>query len=420
MMKKITSILLALFSTASFAQNTFVISDVHVIPISTNTVLEHQDVYLKNGIIEKIEAHKTSATPGYKLIKGEGKYMMPGLADMHVHLPDGSEPLTKQQAYDYYLQSGVTVLRSMRGENFHPAHRDSIAKGWINAPKLYISSPLPEIDSLLNKKRLKAFIADVKSNKYDFVKYINGLSEVKMAEVAKALKSNKIVIAGHVYKDVRKSIKLRFRSIEHLSPMMDAFNEDTAKFDKLLLEMKATNVSFCPTESFSQIIGFQFSIDENMNRNGMNIIDTSLANTWKRGYIGYMGRFKKSATPMYLKQNRAARLEIEAFHPILRRMVNANVNVLLSPDNCWFNVPGYAMLEEMKLYKIAGISNYNILKISTLNAANFFNESKNWGTIEAGKDATLILLDKNPMDNIENISSVNSTMIKGKLMWEKK
>jgi imidazolonepropionase-like amidohydrolase len=123
---------------------------------------------------------------------------------------------------------------------------------------------------------------------------------------------------------------------------------------------------------------------------------------------------------MYLKQNRAARLEIEAFHPILRRMVNANVNVLLSPDNCWFNVPGYAMLEEMKSYKIAGISNYNILKISTLNAANFFNESKNWGTIEAGKDATLILLDKNPMDNIENISSVNSTMIKGKLMWEKK
>jgi imidazolonepropionase-like amidohydrolase len=420
MMKKITSILLALFSTASFAQNTFVISDVNVIPISTNTLIEHQDVYIKNGIIEKIEAHKTTVTPGYKLIKGDGKYMMPGLADMHVHLPDGSEPLTKQQAYDYYLQSGVTVLRSMRGENFHPAHRDSIAKGWITAPKLYISSPLPEIDSLLNKKRLKAFIADVKSNKYDFVKYINGLSEVKMAEVAKALKSNKIVIAGHVYKDVRKSIKLGFRSIEHLSPMMDAFNEDTAKFDKLLLEMKANNVSFCPTESFSQIIGFQFSIDENMNRNGMNIIDTALANTWKRGYIGYMGRFKKSATAMYLKQNRAARLEIEAFHPILRRLVNANVNVLLSPDNCWFNVPGYAMLEEMKLYKSAGISNYNILKISTLNAANFFNESKNWGAIEAGKDATLILLEKNPMENIENISSVNSTMIKGKMMWEKK
>lgn len=419
-MKKISSILLALFSTASFAQNTFVISDVHVIPISTNTVLEHQDVYIKDGIIQKIEAHKSAVTPGYKLIKGSEKYMMPGLADMHVHLPDGSEPLTKQQAYDYYLQTGVTVLRSMRGEKSHPAHRDSIAKGWIKAPKLYISNPLPDIDSLLNKKRLKAFISETKNNKYDFIKYLNGLSDKTMAEVAKALKGNKIVIAGHVYKDLKTSIKLGFRSIEHLSPIMDAFNADTANFDKLLAEMKTNNVSFCPTESFSQIVGFQYSIDENMSRNGMNFIDTALANTWKRDYITYMGRYKKSAVSIYLKQTKYAKMEIEAFHPILRRMVKADVNVLLSPDNCLFNVPGYAMLEEMKLYREAGISNYDILKISTLNAANFFNESKKWGTVESGKDATLILLDKNPLENIENISSVSTTMIRGKLMYEKK
>jgi len=419
-MKKIRLILLTLFSNASFSQNTFVISDVHLIPISTNTILEHQDVYIKDGVIEKIEAHKTTATPGYKILKGAGKYMMPGLADMHVHLPDGSEPLTKQQAYDYYLQTGVTVLRSMRGEKFHPAHRDSIAKGWIKAPKLYISNPLPELDSLLNKKRLKIFIAEVKNNTYDFVKYINGVSENKMMEIAKVLKSNKIVIAGHVYKDLRTSIKLGFKSIEHLSPIMDAFNSDTANFDKLLIEMKANNVSFCPTESFSQIVGFQYSIDENMSRNGMNIIDTALANTWKRDYIAYMGRFKKSAVAIYLKQTKYAKLEMEAFHPVLRRMVKADVNVLLSPDNCLFNVPGYAMLEEMKLYTNAGISNYDILKISTLNAANFFNESKKWGTLENGKDATLILLEKNPLENIENISSVSTTIIKGKLMWEKK
>lgn len=419
-MKKTITILLALFSTVSLAQNTFVISDIHVIPINTNTVLEHQDVYIKDGIIEKIEAHKTTVTSGYKLIKGSEKYMMPGLADMHVHLPDGSEPLTKQQAYEYYLQTGVTVLRSMRGERSHPAHRDSIAKGLIKAPKLYISNPLPEIDSLLNKKHLKAFIADTKNNKYDFVKYLNGLNDKTMAEVAKALKGNKIMIAGHVYKDLRTSIKLGFRSIEHLSPIMDAFNADTTNFDKLLAEMKANNVSFCPTESFSQIVGFQYSIDENMSRNGMNIIDTALSNTWKRNYITYMGRYKKSAVSIYLKQTKYAKMEIEAFHPILRRMVKADVNVLLSPDNCLFNVPGYAMLEEMRLYRNAGISNYDILKISTLNAANFFNESKKWGTIESGKDATLILLEKNPIENIENISSVSTTMIKGKLMWEKK
>ncbi|MBK6523524.1 MAG: hypothetical protein IPG08_15085 [Sphingobacteriaceae bacterium] len=123
-------------------------------------------------------------------------------------------------------------------------------------------------------------------------------------------------------------MKLGFRSIEHLSPIMDAFNADTANFDKLLIEMKANNVSFCPTESFSQIVGFQYSIDQNINRNGMNIIDTALANTWKRNYIGYMGQFKKSAVPIYLKQTKRAKMEIDAFHPILRRMVKADECVI--------------------------------------------------------------------------------------------
>jgi imidazolonepropionase-like amidohydrolase len=418
-MKKITTVLFLLFSITAFSQDAFVISDIHVIPITTNVLLEHQDVYVKNGVIEKMEAHKDVAMSGYKLIKGGARYLMPGLADMHVHLPDGSAPLTKQQAYDYYLQCGVTVLRSMRGEKWHPAHRDSINKGWIKAPKLYISIPLPEKDTLVSKKDLKVFIAQAKNGNYDFVKYLNGLSENRMAEVAKALKSNKLMIAGHVYKDIRTSIKFGFKSIEHLSPIMDAFNADTAGFDKLLVEMKASGVSFCPTESFSQIVGFQYSIDENMKRSGMDIIDTALANSWKRSYIRYMGRSSnKGGASVYLKQVKYSKMEIENFHPLLKRMVNAGVNVLLSPDDCLFNVPGYAMVEEMKLYRNAGVSNYDILKCSTLNAANFFNESKKWGTLETGKDATLIILDKNPMENIENISSVRSTFIKGKLMWE--
>ena len=157
-----------------------------------------------------------------------------------------------------------------------------------------------------------------------------------------------------------------------------------------------------------------------MNRSGMKIIDTALANSWKRDYITYMGRFKKNTVSIYLKETKRTKMETDEFNPILRRMVNANVNVLLSPDNCIFNVPGYAMVEEMKLYRAAGISNYDILKCSTLNAANYFNESKKWGTLESGKDATLILLDKNPLENIENISSVSTTIIKGKLMYEKK
>lgn len=420
-MKKLVASLLVVLGLCISAQEPIVITNVNVIPINTNTIIEHQDIYIKNGVIEKIETHKVTPKGGYKEINGSGKYAMPGLADMHVHLPDGIEPITLQQAYNYYLETGVTVLRSMRGEKFHPAHRDSINKGLIKAPKLYISNPLPPLDSLLTTKHLNEFISDTKKNKYDFVKYLYGVKEDKMSEVSKTLKANNLIIAGHAYKDLNTSIKLGWKSIEHIAPIMDAWKNDSAGFDKLLVEMKANKVSFCPTESFSQIIGFQYSIDDLMNRSGMKLVDTILVNGWKRDYMGYIARInKKTNNATFNKQKSYTQREMEAYHPLLVRMIKANVNVLLSPDNCLFNVPGYAMLEEMKLYRIAGVSNYDILKISTLNAANFFNESKKWGTLEKGKDATMILLDKNPLENIENISSVNYTFIKGKLMWERK
>lgn len=419
-MKPIAFFLFVILCKIIPAQESVVIVDINIIPISTNTIMLNQDVFIEKGIIKKIVAHNTNDAvfKGFKIINGSNKYLMPGLADMHVHLPDGSEPITLQQTYNYYLQNGVTALRSMRGEKFHPQHRDSINSGLIKAPILYISYPLPEKDSSLTKKELDLFIKYIKSNKYDFVKYLNGLSDKKMAEVAKALKDNKIVIAGHCYKDVKTSLKMGFKSIEHISPIMNEYNNDSLNFDKVLIDMKKNNLSFCPTESFSQIVGFQYSIETNMNRNGMKIIDSTLANQWKRDYIVYLNRAKLSTT-FYLKQNRSAKMELDAFHALLRRMFKANINILLSPDNCLFNVPGYAMVEEMKLYRDAGIDNYNILKSATLNAANFFNQSKKWGTIDKGKDATLIILDKNPMEDIENIKSVNSTLIKGKVLFTK-
>ncbi len=420
-MKKTILLLFIIFGFATFAQ-TIVITDINVIPISTNTLLQHQDVHIKNGIIEKILPHEitSSEIKNAKVINGDGKYLIPGLADMHVHLPDGNEPITKEQAYTYYLQNGVTVLRSMRGELSHPKHRDSIQKGLIKAPKLYISYSLPDNDNALTQNDINEFIKLIKTNHFDFVKYMSGISDAKMIEVSTELKDNRVIFAGHAYKDVKTSVKLGFRSIEHISPLVNSYLSDSTSFDKLLGEMKSDNVSYCPTESFSKIVGFQFTIDENMNRNGMKIIDTALANKWKRDYVNYLSRLNKAGPSYYGKQARASKNEIDIFNYLLRRMLKAGVNVLLGPDNCFFNVPGYSMVEEMKLYKEAGISNYDVLKISTSNAASFFNETEKWGTITKGKEASLVVLDKNPLENIENIKSVSATLVKGKILFEKK
>jgi imidazolonepropionase-like amidohydrolase len=82
-------------------------------------------------------------------------------------------------------------------------------------------------------------------------------------------------------------------------------------------------------------------------------------------------------------------------------------------------VPGFGMYEEMKLYKNAGLSNYQILKCATLNAAKHLKQDKIWGSIEIGKQANLILLNSNPLDNIDHIKEVEATIIQGRYYTQK-
>ena len=93
--------------------------------------------------------------------------------------------------------------------------------------------------------------------------------------------------------------------------------------------------------------------------------------------------------------------------------------LLLSADDGIFNVPGFGLLEEMKIYKNAGLSNYQILKIATLNAAIYFKNEKNSGTLEVGKKADLVLLNANPLSDIENCRQVEGTFVNGKYYSQK-
>jgi imidazolonepropionase-like amidohydrolase len=110
---------------------------------------------------------------------------------------------------------------------------------------------------------------------------------------------------------------------------------------------------------------------------------------------------------------------LEKFGPVLKNAVDAGVCVLLSPDECVFNVPGFSMYEEMKLYKAAGLTNYQILKCATLNAATCLKEQKSWGSIEIGKKANFVLLNSNPLENIDNIKDVEATIIHGRYYTQK-
>ncbi len=386
------------------------------------------NVYLRDGKIEKITPYPDKKEPGKKRIKKEptagytiidckGGYLMPGLADMHAHFPDKDSPIKMQEFLKLNLAAGVTILRSMRGEFKQLALRDSVNKGLKKfSPEMYVSYVFPTRDSLLTHDSIDKIISHALKNKFDFIKYLGGINEGNMAYLSESCKKNSMPLAGHAYdKSISRSMDLDFASVEHFQPMMTAFMKDSVNFKKTIDALKIKKVSFCPTLSFYYINSFNFSEKDLLARNGMNYITAAVKKAWLTEYNEALENTKSKAKQDFqAKFVDAFKQTFLKFGKLLKFSANNGVNILLSPDDCIFNVPGFSMYEEMKLYKNAGLSNYQILKCATYNAAKYFNAEKLWGSIEIGKKANLLLLNANPMENIDNIKQVEATILNGK------
>ena len=416
--KKTLPFIFVLASCICQAQN-LIINNVNVIPIEgKEMLLKSQTVHIKNGKIERIAPYKkeqlyNSQTP---VIDGTNKYLMPGMVDMHVHFPNEKE-MPLQTFFNLNLAAGVTTLRSMRGEPRHLTLRDSIYKKLILAPDLYISISLPN-DSTITDKDLEKFVKQSKKEGWDFIKYLSGLTPTLFYTTALLSKETGLKFAGHVYnQDLQTAIKANQASVEHYQAILKEYRKDSLHFDEIISELKKRNIFVCPTLSFYYIWGMQYEADDLKERNGMQYIKPQLESKWEKDYNDY---YTKYSTPEKneerMKISVRTKKSLYDFGKLLKRMSDADVKLLLSPDESAFNVPGFAMAEEMKLYQQAGLSNYAILKIVTYNAACFFNKEAEWGSIGKNKKANLVLLDKNPLDDIENIKTVNTVLLNGKVL----
>jgi dihydroorotase-like cyclic amidohydrolase len=415
-MKKLFTLALCVVAQFISAQN-LVITNVNVIPIEGGeTILKNQMVIIKEGKITDITPFKKEQTKQTPVIDGTGKYLIPGLADMHVHFPDEKE-MPLQQFFKLNLAAGVTTLRSMRGEPRHLTLRDSINKKLILAPDLYISISLPS-DSTVTASDLKNFVIKSKAEGWDFIKYLSGLTPALFDSAALYCKQNNIKLAGHVFnQDLQIAIKNNQASVEHYQSILKEYRKDSLQFNNVLQQLKDKNMFVCPTLSFYYIWGMQFNEDELKARNGMNNINAETAGKWQKEYNDYSSKYK---TPEKIaeREKMVARVKqnLSDFGKLLKQMNDAKVKLLLSPDESAFNAPGFAMLEEMKLYKKTGLSNYDILKIATYNAACFFDKQNEWGSITKNKKANLVLLDKNPLEDIENVKAVNTIILNGQVL----
>jgi hypothetical protein len=199
----------------------YLIRDVTLIPMNQDTLLAHQFVLIENGRIKQITGSIDNIDRALKpfLIDGRGKYLIPGLTDMHVHLNDDNNLLL-------LLANGVTTVRDMWGSSFHLQLREKIQKGELLGPTLYIASPVlegpdhswPNSIGLRNPTEAREAVIKYKKFGYDFIKIYHTLPSELYTQVLQTSDSMHIPVVGHmpIQVELNKTLSLNQYSFEHI------------------------------------------------------------------------------------------------------------------------------------------------------------------------------------------------------------
>jgi imidazolonepropionase-like amidohydrolase/pimeloyl-ACP methyl ester carboxylesterase len=440
----IFTLIAAVIAAAQAATVAF--TGVNVIPMDRERVLVNQTVIVRDGTIAEIgPAGKIKVPKGARKIDARGKFLIPGLTDMHAHLLS-DEALPDSLAGDelkIMIANGVTTIRLMIGTPEHLILRKQSAAGEIVAPTIYAASPQfsgRPIGEPFNGYVVKtgdearAAVRKAKVDGYDFIKLTFFITrEVFDAVIDEAAKQN-IRVIGHVDRQV--GLKRAFEAgqqIEHLDGFFEAMIPPEAKLPGstsgvyvwqpkawesldaldekqipvLAAESVKANPFSCPTLTFLKSSFGAGSTDEQVKA--------------RAGYRFYPPKIREEMDQPRHRfwQNPPSPERREKYvdyrNKITKAIHDAGGKILAGSDSPdWLLLYGFTLHTEMKNLNEAGLSNYAALEAATRNPADFFGALASSGTVEKGKRADLVLLNANPLDNISNTENRAGVMLKGK------
>ncbi len=421
---------LGMLAAAPVQARTSAIVNVNVIPMTTETIVAGQTVIVRDGRIEVIDDVGKIAVPqDATIIDGTDRFLMPGLTEMHGHV---TTTATVERLFSLFLANGVTTVRGMLGRPSHLALRDDIAAGKLLGPRLITSGPSLNGNSVNGPADGARQVREQHAAGYDFIKIHPGLNAPEFNAIADVANELGMPFAGHVPAAVGLAGALAkgMATIDHLDGYMVALlpaNVDTSGgyggfFDVMLAGQigdagldeniaaivaatRAAGVANVATETlFEQLVSAVPPV-ELAARADMRFVPQETVELWverKRRMIAERGFSAEVAARAITIRRRL----ILALH-------EAGAGLLLGSDapQVW-NVPGFSLHHELRLMVASGLSPYEALKSGTLEPARFFGLET--GAVEAGRIADLVLLDANPLEDIDNSRRVHGVLVRGR------
>ena len=424
---------------AQAAPGTIAFTHVNVLPMTAETVLADQTVVVVDGRITEVgAAGDVMLGRGATVIDGTDQYLMPGLAEMHAHVPPGDNPPRDavEDLLFLYVANGITTIRGMLGSDYQIPLADELEQSQLLGPNFYVAAPSLNGTTAPTAEAAEGLIRAAKESGYDLMKIHPGIpldAWDRMAEVAEEVN---LTFGGHVPADVGlvHAIETGMSTVDHLDGYVQAIASDNVQAQvnagtislggrvegvdegKLAEIVQLTidnDVYVVPTMYlWENLYGFP-DADAILSQPEMKYVSQSQRDAWRRQSEGN-ARGGEEEVAAYLALRKQ----------VLKGLSDAGAGILMGTDSPqMFNVPGYALHRELQVVAEAGISNYEILKSGTAwvgkYVADHLELDGSFGTVAAGQRADLVLLGSNPMDDLENLTDRVGVMVRGRWVSRK-
>ena len=424
-------------------ESTLVFSHVNIVDTTGGPLQSDMTVILKGERIAQIARSGTLHIPHQaQVVDARGKFLIPGLWDMHVHTVFGDWlPRAENITLPLFVANGVTGVRDMGGDlEVLKQWRTQIAAGTLLGPRLYIAGPMldgptprfPSSAPVANAADGRKVVNDLKVQGVDFIKIQSLIPRDGYFAAAEQAKKVGLTFVGHVPDAVRASeaSSAGQKSIEHFTGIFEgcstiedqliagpkSLGQNVSTYDagraKALIALMAKNQTWqVPTLVWER---GQWLIDD---------IDLSHDPLTKYAPAAWRERTWPMFTRDILKdmdtdplpvRKRFVQMELD----MTLAMVRAGVPFMAGTDTAAgvHVFPGFSLHDELALFVKAGLTPLQALQTATRNPALFMGRSADMGSVEAHKLADLVLLDANPLEDIGNTRKINAVVLAGRYL----
>lgn len=427
------------FSNTTIAQT--IISNVNVVDVEKGAIIESQTIYIKDDKIVSILPYDGIQIEGDLNIDGTDKYLIPGLWDMHTHYN-----WNYSYATPLLLAHGITGIREMWGViDSIKMIRKKIANEEMLGPDIYSAGVIidgkpqiwPGSVGVGNAEEARAEVKKQIKQGVDFFKVYSLLNRQAYYAIVDESKKSGIPFAGHIPGAITfwEAIEAGQQSAEHLYGLLEVSSSqpeilaefswadrlgekkmrfvvetfDKDRFDSLKTVLANSETWLCPTLTVLRSIA--------------NLDDPTLLEDPRMGYMP--GFFRQMWDPRrdFRFQSRgkayyeASRTQYKLQLSLMGELADAGVKIIAGTDYPNpFCYPGFSLHDELQLMVEGGMSSKQALQTATINPAIFMDKEAEFGTIEVGKTASLVLLNADPLADIKNTTTINAVFLRGKYL----